>query len=419
MSRSRVQFLATLAVGVVVYLVGARGVAAADDLFVSRLGSDDGNNCRTSGAPCRTIAWALNQAQPADTVKVVGGTYRDQIGIVKSHAVAISGGWSTDFVTRDVVQSPTVVRPLRGEGQVAIAIHGRGAQVIDVTLDGLTFTRATEGAADITATDGSSVTVKFTDTHFIRNRNRCSPSCDYAAALSIVVDDTASVNVNISGGKITQNRHAKARLLGTAAAISLYATENAESSATLSLINAVVADNVSGHSYGAPAIRIYNADGRVNNQIRVDLTNVTITRNSGRREYGGIWVGGGGLATVTLNLTNTIVWGNAVRQGPGEGVDLAESEELSTGVLTVNAHHSDMNDVRILTGTLADLGGNVNVDPMFADGGDFHLSSASGLIDAGTDAGLPSTDVDGDPRAVDGDGDGQARADIGADEFVP
>jgi uncharacterized repeat protein (TIGR01451 family) len=84
-------------------------------------------------------------------------------------------------------------------------------------------------------------------------------------------------------------------------------------------------------------------------------------------------------------------------------------------------HHNDLwNNGKDYAGPspgAADL----HVDPAFVDSanGDLHLRPNSPLIDSGTNAGITSWDVDGNPRPADGNGDGIAVADIGADEYWP
>ena len=64
--------------------------------------------------------------------------------------------------------------------------------------------------------------------------------------------------------------------------------------------------------------------------------------------------------------------------------------------------------------------GNIDQDPLFVSPpSDYGLGAGSPCIDAGSNAvgGLPATDIAGNPRIADGDGDGTAVVDMGAYEF--
>jgi hypothetical protein len=186
--------------------------------------------------------------------------------------------------------------------------------------------------------------------------------------------------------------------------------------ANIEFVNSLIANNRSGHNYGAPGVRVYN--NGPGSTFTLSLTNTTVTGNRSRDDYAGIWMGGGGGGMMTLNLTNTILWGN--RPGrPGWGADLGVGEDTASGTVTINASHSDLGDVNPGVGTLNLLGGNLNTAPLLVGARDFHLAAGSPLIDAGTNAGAPASDFEGDSRPLDGDGDTAAVTDIGADEFVP
>ena len=66
--------------------------------------------------------------------------------------------------------------------------------------------------------------------------------------------------------------------------------------------------------------------------------------------------------------------------------------------------------------------GNISEAPLFVDSSnsDLHILPESPCVDAGSNdaAGLPATDFEGEDRIADGDQDGTATVDMGADELV-
>ncbi len=148
------------------------------------------------------------------------------------------------------------------------------------------------------------------------------------------------------------------------------------------------------------------------------ITNCIITNNTIRHHGGGMsrchgsiinctisgntsnW-NGGGMYECDGNITNCIIWGNSA---VNSGDQLYRSPTRYSCIQDWSGG-----------GT-----GNISSNPDFVGGGDYHLQPGSPCIDAGINDpngwGLTEFDLDGNPRLLDGDYDGQLIVDMGAYE---
>lgn len=173
-------------------------------------------------------------------------------------------------------------------------------------------------------------------------------------------------------------------------------------SGAISFINGsspYIAGNVIMNNTGHGAINITVPSGN-----RPAIINNTIMNN----------IGAGLKISVSVDhsavhVTNNIVSGNTA------GILI---EYGAPGILPVFANNDIFGNTANIVGMNDIIGGNgnISVDPLFTNV--FHLTQASSLIDAGNPAEYSQEDFDGDARPLDGNGDGQAISDIGADERV-
>ena len=146
--------------------------------------------------------------------------------------------------------------------------------------------------------------------------------------------------------------------------------------------------------------------GIVNWYSSPTILNNTLTSNGQSGIY--IW------AASSPTITNNII--TSTREC---GITMGGSDCYP--MITYNNIWDNAADLCNLYGANPTVADNISADPMFiyptAD--DYQLQEGSPCIDAGTNdaPGLPVTDADGNPRVVDGNGDGTAIVDMGAYEF--
>lgn len=127
------------------------------------------------------------------------------------------------------------------------------------------------------------------------------------------------------------------------------------------------------------------------------INGCTIADNIANETGSGVYVGGNGH---NPTISNCIIWDN---YGQQIGV--------WAGCLPIFRYSDIQNGWPGI--------GNIDLDPMFVGGRDYHLQLGSPCIDTGDPGFVPQpgeTDIDGDLRILDGDNDGQPIIDMGADE---
>ena len=182
----------------------------------------------------------------------------------------------------------------------------------------------------------------------------------------------------------------------------------ASSTGDVILVNNIVSGNSSKNGGG---IWTSTTTGKVN------LVHNTCTDN--------VAVADGGGALVTLGddsgdayLYNNILWNNTAGS---KGNDLYVDDDWDMNFIggTVDIYHNAYSIFEINVGDHINAGENIAEDPML--NAEFKLQEISPCIDAGmnTMPYFPDFDFEGDERNIDGDLNGEAVVDMGADEYKP
>ena len=164
---------------------------------------------------------------------------------------------------------------------------------------------------------------------------------------------------------------------------------------------------ISGNSAG------FDGGGMLNYNSRPVLINVTVSGNHARNHGGGLANVG---VTVAVEIKNSIIWNNSVFNGFGSPAITNSDIENCGGSSAWNSS----------CGT--DNGNNIDLDPLFiipvnpanapTTTGNLHLRRGSPAIDTGdNNFNNEWTDLAGDERRIDGDGNGSVIIDMGAYEY--
>lgn len=194
---------------------------------------------------------------------------------------------------------------------------------------------------------------------------------------------------------------------------------------SLALLDVVFSRNTSPYDGGG--IQNYN-------NSNATLINVIFSGNDGRKG-GGIYnhyssptlinvsfsgntanVSGGGMHSYYYSnptVTNAILWENSAPDGQEISCEVSSTPSIAYSNIRAcggsGAWNSDCG---------SDGGGNIDADPRFIDAanGNLRLGFGSPAIDTGASTGCPATDLDGNPRPNDGNGDEIVICDMGAYE---
>jgi serine protease len=377
-----------------------------------------------------TIQAAIDAAVAGDTVLVSPGTYVEQIDFqVKEITVQSTDGPASTII--DGNQSAGVVRIGANEGQTPV-------------LRGFTIRNGYEGfvgggvwtAGGPALIEGNRVTGNF-------SCNGGGIEAEFSSATirnNIVADNRPNCSGGPGGGGILLLGAGTAKVLNNTITGNLTATT--ADGGGISLF-AAGAPTISGNVISNNATQPGASGGGISlgNTSNALITNNLIVGNSASRGGGINWLvpaGEPGPNVVNNTLAdNTAASGSAVF---ADGFD--EATRLTNNILVGSGSQAvlecgDLNDPNPPLITYNDVfnagsgpryggicsdqtgqNGNISADPQFVDpaAGNYHIQVGSPVVDAGLNEGAPATDIDGNPRPLDGNGDGDAVVGIGADE---
>jgi Right handed beta helix region len=386
-----------------------------------------------------TIQSAINSANNGDTILVAPGTYVENINFNgKAITVTSSGGAAATII--DGNHNGTVVTFNHSETAASVLFgftirngyldggFGAGIAVISasptIKSNVVTGNHAAVGLG-IFVNGGSPLIQNNT----ISNNDQMNAGDGGSGGGGILIFGGSSGLVQIIGNTITNNNMQSggqgggisvagggALLQGNLISGNIVYNEGGGITAynvfaPLTIVQNVIVNNVALTGKG----------GGINlslpsSSAAVFVTNNTIANNTGYANTSGVYTTG---FAQPATLANNIIAAPA-------GQDPVTCDGTYSTVSPTFSHNDaysiGSNSSGFFGFCVAGSSGNFSADPLFlsAANNDFHVSSASPIVDAGDNSasGLPATDFDNNPRISDGNGGAAAIVDLGAYELV-
>jgi len=293
----------------------------------------------SSAADYKSLAGALENCDSGSVIRVAKGTYKVNYTTYDPKTVMIQGGWSKDFLKRDLKLYPVT---LDGANKDEVLYFSFSSGTNGIILDGLKFIRGKGyfGAVNLLAQDSAFMKVSVFNCLILQS----GATADYGSVLRFNNWDYSLSDRTVANTVIAGN-----------SASGIYAQITEYGQARWRIINAAI--------FG-------NKNGGGDNGFGID----SFTLESG---------------TLESHIFNSILWGNAQE-------DISISRNI-----TFNVDHADLARVLAEYGAECNLGaGNLDVNPGFvaSGSGNYHLKSSSPLINKGINKGIPLIDFEGDKR---------------------
>jgi hypothetical protein len=422
--------------------------------YVATAGSD--SNPGTAAKPWRTIQKAANTLAAGDTVYVRAGTYYEQVVPQNSGSAGSTITYAAYPGETATIDGSSITLPDDLAGLFHISgkayIRVSGLRVVNAGPHGNNAGILVLNSSNIIVennstynTNSSGIGVWGSD-HVTVDGNRIDEAGGggWQECISVAGSDTFEVRNNevlnchkegidakdgSSNGQIYRNHVHHTQRVG------IYVDAYEKHTYNIAVYQNVVHDiqDNDGFAIGSEQggllenVRVYNNIAYHNRYVGLTIhdccpgplthpvRDITVVNNTFYNNGWTVW--GGGIAVDNPDAQNVVVRNNIVSQNLYFQITVspivpAQNVTIGHNLIDGYRNHGDEGETR----------GNdyVEGDPQFiyAPGANFYLQANSPAIDAGSALDAPDDDFDGHARPQDGDEDGIAIHDIGADEFV-